>query len=76
MADCRFQSGTVSLAVPKKRIRFRSKLQAMEQSADQQRDFDAFVVPAIGETSTQSSFTTKHTKYTKMGAENCLFRFS
>jgi hypothetical protein len=65
--------GTVSLAEPKGRIHFRSKVEAMEQSADGQRDFDAFVVLAKGETSTQRSFTTKHTK---MGAENCLFSFS
>jgi hypothetical protein len=46
--------GTVSLAEPKERIHFRSKVEAMEQSADRQRDFDAFVVSAKGETSTKS----------------------
>jgi len=46
--------GTVSLAEPKERIQFPSKVEAMEQSADGQRDFDAFVVSARGETSTKS----------------------
>ncbi len=46
--------GTVSLAEPKERIHFRSKVEAMEQSADRQRDFDAFVMSAKGETSTKS----------------------
>jgi class 3 adenylate cyclase len=39
---------------PKARIRFRSKVEAMDQSADGQRDFDAFVVSAKGETSTKN----------------------
>ena len=46
--------GTVSLAEPKERIHFRSKVEAMEKSADGQRDFDAFVLSAKGETSTKS----------------------
>jgi hypothetical protein len=40
--------GTVSLAEPKERIPFRSKVEAMEQSADGHRDFDAFVMSAKG----------------------------
>ena len=44
----------MSLAEPKERIHFRSKVEAMEQSADRQRDFDAFVMSAKGETSTKS----------------------
>ena len=46
--------GTVSLAEPKERIHFRSKVEAMDKSADGQRDFDAFVMSAKGETSTKS----------------------
>ncbi|MDO8349474.1 MAG: adenylate/guanylate cyclase domain-containing protein, partial [Planctomycetota bacterium] len=46
--------GTVSLAAPKERIHYRSNVEAMEQSADRQRDFDAFVVSAKGETSTKT----------------------
>lgn len=46
--------GRVSLAEPKERMQFQSKVGVMERSADQQRDFDAFVVSAKGETSTQS----------------------
>jgi class 3 adenylate cyclase len=46
--------GTVSLAEPKERIQFRSKVEAMDKSADRQRDFDAFVMSAKGETSTKS----------------------
>ena len=46
--------GTVSLAEPKERIHFRSKVEAMDRSADGQRDFDAFVMSAKGETSTKS----------------------
>lgn len=42
------------LAEPKERIHFRSKVEAMEQSADGQWDFDAFVLSAKGETSTKS----------------------
>ncbi|MBI4325903.1 MAG: hypothetical protein HY674_11645 [Chloroflexi bacterium] len=41
--------GTVSLAEPKERIHFRSKVEAMEQSADRLRNFDAFVLSAKGE---------------------------
>jgi len=51
----------VSLAEPKDLIHFRSKVEAMEQSADQQWDFNAFVMSAKGETSTKSSSTTEHT---------------
>jgi class 3 adenylate cyclase len=39
---------------PKERIHFRSKVEAMDQSADGQRDFGAFVMSAKGETSTKS----------------------
>lgn len=46
--------GMVSLAEPKERIHFRSKVEVMERSADRQRDFDAFVMSAKGETSTKS----------------------
>lgn len=51
--------GTVSLSEPKERIHFRSKVQAMERSANRQRDFDAFVVSAKG------GATAKHAKYAK-----------
>jgi class 3 adenylate cyclase/GTPase SAR1 family protein len=44
----------VSLAEPKERIHFKSAVEAMDQSADRQRDFDAFVMSAKGETSTES----------------------
>lgn len=44
----------VSLAEPKERLRFASKVEAMEQSADRQRDFEMFVESARGETSTPS----------------------
>jgi hypothetical protein len=44
----------VSLAEPKERIHFRPKIEAMEQSADGQRDFNAFVSSAKGETSPTS----------------------
>jgi class 3 adenylate cyclase len=44
----------VSLAEPKERIHFKSKLEAMDRSADRHRDFDAFVVSAKGEMSTSS----------------------
>ena len=46
--------GKVSLAEPKERIHFESKVEAMDKSADRQRDFDAFVMSAKGETSTKS----------------------
>jgi len=42
------------LAEPKERMRFVSKVEAMEQSADRQRDFEMFVMSAKGETSTES----------------------
>ena len=44
--------GTVSLAEPKERLHFQSQVEAMEASADRQRDFQTFVVSAKGETST------------------------
>ena len=44
--------GKVSLAEPKERIQFPSQVEAMDKSADRQRDFDAFVMSAKGETST------------------------
>ena len=44
----------VSLVEPKERIRFKSKVEAMDRSADRQRDFDAFVISAKGEMSTSS----------------------
>jgi len=46
--------GTVSLAEPKERIHFKSEVEAMDKSADRQRDFDAFVMSAKGETNTAS----------------------
>jgi WD40 repeat protein/class 3 adenylate cyclase/GTPase SAR1 family protein len=46
--------GTVSLAEPIERIHFPSKVEAMDKSANRQRDFDAFVMSAKGETSTAS----------------------
>lgn len=44
----------VSLTEPKERLHFTSKVLAMEQSADRQRDFEMFVESARGETSTPS----------------------
>jgi WD40 repeat protein/class 3 adenylate cyclase/GTPase SAR1 family protein len=44
----------VSLAEPKERLRFDSKVETMEQSADRQRNFEMFVESARGETSTPS----------------------
>lgn len=44
----------VSLAEPKERLHFASKVEAMEQSADRHRDFEMFVESARGETSTPS----------------------
>ena len=49
----------MSLAEPKERIHFRSKVEAMDNSADGQRDFDAFVISANGEG------TANHAKYAK-----------
>jgi class 3 adenylate cyclase len=46
--------GEVSLTEPKERIGFKSEVEAMDKSADRQRDFAAFVVSAKGETSTAS----------------------
>jgi class 3 adenylate cyclase len=45
--------GTISLIEPKERIRFKSKLEAMDNSADWHRNFDAFIMSAKGETSTK-----------------------
>lgn len=45
---------TVSLSDPKERIHFRSEVDAMDKYADRQRDFDAFIMSAKGETSTSS----------------------
>ena len=42
----------VSLAEPRERLRFASKVEAMERSADRQRNFEMFVESARGETST------------------------
>jgi class 3 adenylate cyclase/GTPase SAR1 family protein len=44
----------VSLAEPKERLRYESKVEAMEQSADRQRAFEMFVESARGEASTPS----------------------
>jgi len=44
--------GIVSLAEPKERVHFQSQVEAMDKSADRQRDFDAFLMSAKGETST------------------------
>ena len=44
----------MSLAEPKERIHFKSAVETMEKSADRARDFDAFVMSAKGETSTES----------------------
>lgn len=44
--------GNVSLAEPRERIHFPSVVEAMDQSADRHRDFDAFVMSAKGETTT------------------------
>jgi class 3 adenylate cyclase len=46
--------GTVSLVEPKERLHFRSAVEAMDKAANQQRDFDAFVMSAKGEMSTAS----------------------
>lgn len=46
--------GTLSLAEPKERTYFRSRVEAMKQSADRQRGFAAFVVEAKSETSTKN----------------------
>lgn len=44
----------VSLAEPKERLRYASKVVAMDRSADRQRDFEMFIESARGETSTPS----------------------
>ena len=46
--------GMVMLTEPKERLRYPSKVRKMEGTADQQRDFNAFVVSAKGETHTRS----------------------
>lgn len=46
--------GVVPLAEPGERMHFRSELEAMDRSADRQRNFEAFVMSAKGETSTMS----------------------
>jgi len=46
--------GKVSLAEPQERMNFPLKVEAMEQSADRQRDFEGFLVSASGETHTPS----------------------
>lgn len=46
--------GTVSLAEPKEHIYFKSEIEAMDKSADRQRDFDVFVMSAKGESSTRN----------------------
>ena len=45
---------TVSLAEPKERLQFPSRVEEMAQSADRQRDLETFVESARGETSTPS----------------------
>jgi len=45
---------SVSLAEPKERLQYASKIGFMERSADRQRDFEVFVQSARGETSTPS----------------------
>ena len=54
--DCPCGS-TVSLSEPKERLRYESRVAAMEHSADRQRAFEMFVESARGETSTPR-FTT------------------
>lgn len=44
---------TVSLAEPKERIHFESRVDAMDKSADRQREFESFVISAKGETTTK-----------------------
>jgi class 3 adenylate cyclase/GTPase SAR1 family protein len=44
----------VSLAEPKERLQFKSAVEAMDKTADRQRDFDSFVMSATGEVSTPS----------------------
>ncbi|MDB5863297.1 MAG: hypothetical protein JWO70_1103 [Betaproteobacteria bacterium] len=46
--------GAVELVEPKERLHFLSQVDVMDESADGQRDFDAFVMSAKGETSTRS----------------------
>ena len=46
--------GVVSLAEPKERLQFKSEVEAMDRTADRQRDFDSFVMSATGEVSTPS----------------------
>jgi WD40 repeat protein/class 3 adenylate cyclase/GTPase SAR1 family protein len=51
--DCPCQA-KVSLEEPKERLRFTSKVEAMERSANRQRDFEIFIESARGEMSTPS----------------------
>jgi class 3 adenylate cyclase/GTPase SAR1 family protein len=53
MFDCPCRA-TVSLTEPKERLRYVSKVEAMDRSADRQRNFEMFVESARGETSTPS----------------------
>jgi class 3 adenylate cyclase len=46
--------GLVSLTQPEERLRYPSRVEAMEQSADRQRAFEMFIESARGETSTPS----------------------
>jgi len=45
--------GEVSLAELKEKVRFKSGIEAMDRSATEQRDFDAFLISAKGETGTE-----------------------
>jgi class 3 adenylate cyclase len=45
---------SVSLSEPEERLRYSSKVQSMEQSADRRRDFETFLQSAQGELSTPS----------------------
>jgi len=44
--------GMVSLVEPKEHVQFQSQVEAMDESANMQRDFNAFIMSAKGETST------------------------
>ncbi len=59
----------VSLAEPKERIHFRSKVEAVEQSANRQREFDAFVaLAAAGFLSREPQFVPVFSSTTSCGA--------
>jgi WD40 repeat protein/class 3 adenylate cyclase len=45
--------GMVSLIAPRERIHYESEVETMEKSANRKRDDDAFVMSAMGETSTE-----------------------